>query len=36
LHPAHEMGFVGQICDDGGHVPRPFQSEECMADTPLL
>jgi hypothetical protein len=36
LHPAHEMGFVGQICDDGGHVPRPFQSKECIADTPLI
>jgi hypothetical protein len=35
LHPAHEMGFVGPICDDGDHVPRPFQSEECASSTPF-
>ena len=35
LHPAHEMGFVGQICDDGGYVPRPFQPNQCTTNTPL-
>jgi hypothetical protein len=34
LHPGHKMGLVGQICDDGGRVPRPFQSEKCTGGTP--
>jgi hypothetical protein len=36
LHPGHKMGFVGQNCDDSGHMPRPFQSNQCTTDTPLL
>ena len=35
LHPGHKMGFVGQICDDGGHMPRPFQVKECTTNTAL-
>jgi hypothetical protein len=36
LHPGHKMGFVGQNCDDSGHMPRPFQSNQCTTDTPIL
>jgi hypothetical protein len=36
LHPGHKMGLVGQTCDDGGHMPRPFQSNKCAVTTPLL
>ena len=35
LYPGHKMSFVGQICDDDGHVASSFQSNQCTTNTRL-